>query len=190
MHHELIQVKALARWPLHGAAVLKADRQDVSNSRRNKVRLVVGLLSTVEQLASALAELGDRHLSPDRIRIIAQPGALGSALGRSPADDQPSPSGRAWIICRPGQARGSVVPSPAGASPDDFELLEHIRTIIEEHRWPLLRQAQQLDRHLSVGGALIVVEAGSDDQEWEACTALLRHASGGIQTHEIADTQR
>jgi hypothetical protein len=187
MHQELIQVKALASSPRHCAPVLKPDQQAVSNPRGNKVRLVVGLLTTGEQLASALAELGDRHLSPDRIRIIAQPGALGSALSRSPANDEPAPAGHAWIICRPGQARGSVVP---GASPDDFELLGHIRAIIEEHRWPLLRQAQQLDRHLSVGGALIVVEADSDDQEWEACTALLRHASGGIQTHEIADTQR
>jgi hypothetical protein len=162
------------------------DRRDVSNSRGKKLRLVVGLL-TADQLASALAELGERQLTADRIRLIAQPGVLEALPGRSSPANHPSESAQSWTIFHPA-ADGTFLPCPEGANPDG-EVLEHIRAIVGARYWALRRQAQQLDRHLGAGGVLIVVKVDTDDQEWEACTALLRHASG-IQTHEVADSQR
>jgi hypothetical protein len=163
------------------------DRRDVSNSRGKKIRLVVGLLSTADQLASALAELGKRNLMPEQIRLIGQPSVLDSFLGRSPTGNHSAAPAQSWTVFRP-EPHGTFGPSPEGANPDG-QVLEHIRAIVGARYWALRRQAQQLDRHLGTGGVLIVVKADTDDQEWEACTALLRHASG-IQTHEVADSQR
>jgi len=42
---------------------------------------------------------------------------------------------------------------------------------------------------LREGGALLLVESDNDAEERAACKAILRHASGGVQTHEITRTQ-
>ena len=57
------------------------------------------------------------------------------------------------------------------------------------HHWALRRHARQLHRCLEQRGALLLVEPGTEAQERAACTALLRYASGGVQTHEIARLQ-
>jgi hypothetical protein len=63
------------------------------------------------------------------------------------------------------------------------------RTLLESQHWALRRQAQQVRRHLQEGGALVLVEPDDDAEERAACTALLRYASGGVQTHEITRSQ-
>jgi hypothetical protein len=75
--------------------------------------------------------------------------------------------------------------SAHGPEPD-HAAEQDARALLGLHHWALRRQAQQLDRHLRAGGALLLIEPHTDAEEWEACTALLRHASGGVQTHEIA----
>jgi len=50
----------------------------------------------------------------------------------------------------------------------------------------LLRQAQCLQDHLRGGGDVLVVRVESDAQQRAVCTALLEHATKGVQTHEIS----
>ena len=145
---------------------------------------MVGLFSTAEELALALAELGARHLRPAQTRVIAQADALDGALGRWQAKGDARGFG-AWVVCRPAEGSLSWILSPAGPEPDPAAE-QDARALLGLNRWALRRQALQLDRHLRAGGALLLVEPDTDAEEWEACTSLLRHASGGVQTHEIA----
>jgi hypothetical protein len=64
--------------------------------------------------------------------------------------------------------------------------VEDARALLGLHHWALQRQARQLHRHLERGGALLLVGPDTEAEERNACTTLLRHASGGVQTHEIA----
>lgn len=57
------------------------------------------------------------------------------------------------------------------------------------HHWALRRHARQLYALLEQGGALVLVEANTEAEERAACMALLRYASLGVQTHEIARPQ-
>lgn len=156
----------------------------MSIARTRKVRLVVGLLGHAEALARALADLGARHLRPAQIRIIAQDEALDGALARWPAEGE-ARAFAAWVVCRP--AEGPVPWALSGTGSDlDATAEQDAYALLGLHHWALRRQAQQLDRHLRAGGALLLIEPLTDAEEWEACTALLRHASGGVQTHEIA----
>jgi hypothetical protein len=157
----------------------------VNKPVNRKVRLVVGLFDTVEGLTAALRELGAGRLQPDQIRIIAPVHALGGGLDIWPAGGDGLGFG-AWIVCRP--AEGPFPWSLALADPGRSapHAVEDARALLELHHWALRRQAEQVDGHLRAGGALLLVEPESDDEERAACTALLRHASGGIQTHDIA----
>jgi hypothetical protein len=150
----------------------------------NKVRLVVGLFSNAEQLALALADLRARRLTPAQIRMIAQPLALDGALGNWPVE-RDARGFTAWVVCRPAEGPVPWALSANGQNPDKAAE-QDAHALLSLHHWALRRQAQQLDRHLRSGGALLLVEPHTDAEEWEACTALLRHASGGVQTHEIA----
>lgn len=150
----------------------------------SKVRLVVGLIGTPGELALALAELGARHLRSAQIRIVGQADALGGALGRWPGTADARGFGT-WVVCQP--AVGPLPWAMHSAGPDPLPAAEQdARALLGLHQWALRRQAQQLDRHLRGGGALLLVEPRTDAEEWEASTSLLRHASGGVQTHEIA----
>ncbi len=155
----------------------------VTIARTSKVRLVVGLLDNAEELALALADLRARRLQPAQIRVIAQADALDGALARWPAGGD-ARAFAAWIVCRPAEAPLSWILGPAGSDPDGSD--PDARALSDLSHWAPRRHAEQLDRHLRAGGALLLVEPSTDAEEWESCTALLRHASGGIQTHEIA----
>ena len=153
-------------------------------ARTNKVRLVVGLFSSAEELALGLADLRTRHLTPAQMRVIAQAEALDGALTDWPAE-RDARGFAAWVVCRP--AEGCVPWALSANSPEaDRAAGQDARALLGLHHWSLRRQAQQLDRHLRTGGALLMIEPHTDAEEREACTALLRHASGGVQTHEIA----
>jgi hypothetical protein len=150
----------------------------------NKVRLVVGLFSTAQGLASGLALLTQRLL-PDRIKVIAQANALEGGLKRW-SDAGEAQLMAPWIVCQPADG-----PFPwAFAAADGGQAIpaaaeQEARALLGFHHWALRRQAQQLDHHLRAGGALLLVESETDAEERAACTALLRHASGGVQTHEV-----
>ena len=155
-------------------------------ARTNKVRLVVGLFSSAEALALALAELR-AGLTPAQIRVIAQAEALDSALTNWPTE-RDARGFTAWVVCRPTEGAALWELSANGQNPDQAaEQDAHV--LLGLHHWALRRQAQQLDRHLRAGGALLLIEPHTDAEEWAACTALLRRASGGVQTHEIARLQ-
>jgi hypothetical protein len=159
----------------------------VTIPRTEKGRLVVGLFSNAEELSLALADLRAQHLMPTQIRVIAQADALDGALA-SPRTKDDSRAFGAWIVCRP--AEGSAPWTFGQGGPErDPAAEQDARALLGLHHWALRRQAQQLDRHLRAGGALLLIEPHTDAEEWEACTALLRHASGGVQTHEIARLQ-
>jgi hypothetical protein len=158
---------------------------DVTTRRARKVRLVVGLFATASELTAGLSELATAQLKRGRIRLITPVHALGGALDAWPA----SGDGRgfaAWIVCRPAQGPFPWALGPADGGAADAVAVEDVRTLLESHDWALRRQAEQLDRHLRGGGALVLVEPDTDAEERASCTALLRHASGGVQTHEIA----
>ncbi len=162
-----------------------------------KVRLVVGLFGTAEELGSGLVELHARGLKPAQINLIARDDALQGTL-KGPrilggASQSETERGFAsWIVCRP--VDGARHWTVAAARPADGRAVsataEHdARALLELHLRPLQRQAQQVRRHLEEGGALVLVEPDDDAEERAACTALLRYASGGVQTHEITRSQ-
>jgi hypothetical protein len=156
-------------------------------ARANKVRLVVGLFNSAEELALALADLKARRLMPAQLRVIAQPEALDGALANWPAEGD-ARGFTAWVVCRPAEGAVPWALSANGQHPDQAAE-QDAHALLGLHHWALRRQAQQLDCHLRAGGALLLIEPHTDAEEWEACMALLRHAPGGVQTHEIARLQ-
>ena len=152
----------------------------------SKVRLAVGLLGTAKELAAALADLGTQGLAPARINVIAQADAFDGALAGWWQSGNTC-SFANWIVCR---SIGGAVPwAVAPAGPDQTApsaAVNDARALLGFQHWALRRQAQQLHRCLEEGGALLLIEAETEAEERAACTALLRYASGGVQTHEMA----
>jgi hypothetical protein len=147
----------------------------------SKVRLVVGLFGTPEELAAGLVELRAQGLRPAQVNLVSQAGALQGALREWSADGVGFAN---WIVCRPVDAAVPWALAAAGeAAPTTAE--RDARALLGLRLWALRRQAQQLHRHLQEGGALLLVEPATDAEERTACTAVLRYASGGVQTHEI-----
>jgi hypothetical protein len=161
----------------------------VTAARTNKVRLVVGLFGNADKLALALADLGARSLTPAQVRVIAQPEVLDSARANWPGEGD-ARRFATWIACRPAEGAAAWMLSSHDQGHPDQAAEQDAHALLGLHHWALRRQAQQLDHHLRAGGALLVVESHTDAEEWEAGTALLRHASGGVQTHEIARLRR
>ena len=150
---------------------------------KSKVRLVVGLLGTGGELQSALAELGTQGLKPAQIKVVAQPDAFQGALARWWQNGS-APAG--WIVCQPA---GGSVPWTVAAADGKAAAgagLSDARALLGIHHGPLQRHARQLHLCLEQGGALLLVEPDTESEELAVCTALLHHASGGVQTHEIA----
>jgi hypothetical protein len=153
----------------------------------NKVRLVVSLFGTAKELTSALAELAALGVRFSQLNVVAQSDALRGSLAAW--TERGDASGFAsWMVYRPDDgtvpwAVGTTGPEPSTVAGNGA------RALLRFHHWPLQRQAEQLHRHLREGGALLLVETQADAEERAACTALLRHASGGVQTHEIAKPQ-
>jgi hypothetical protein len=155
----------------------------------SKVRLAVGLFGTAKELVSGLVELSAQGLAPARVNVIAQADAFNGAL----AGWWESGQARAfahWIVCRP--VSGAVPWAIAPAGPDETmagSAVSDARDLLGFHHWALRRHARQLHRYLEQGGALLLVGPDTEAEERAACTALLRYASGGVQTHEIARRQ-
>jgi hypothetical protein len=149
----------------------------------SKVRLVVGLLGTAGEFTAALAELGTQGLKPSQIKVVAQADAFEGALARW-WQNGVAPAG--WIVCRPA---GGTMPWTIATAGDEAAAgagLADARALLGIHHGPLQRHARQLHLCLEQGGALLLVEPDTESQELAVCTALLHHASGGVQTHEMA----
>jgi hypothetical protein len=151
----------------------------------SKVRLVVGLLGKSAEFTSALAELSSRGLRPSQVNVIAQADAFDGALAGWRASGATQVG---WIVCRPdgGPVPWSVAAAD-GAAPSPA--VSDARALLGFHHWSLRRHARQLHLYLEQGGALLLVAPDTEAEERAACSALLRHASGGVQTHEIARSQ-
>jgi hypothetical protein len=164
-------------------------------ARRGKARLVVGLVGTAEALGSGLVELRARGLKSAQISLIARDEALLAALESTLGGASQTEAERGYassIVCRPvdGADRWTVAAArPADGQAASATAEEDARALLALDVRPLQRQAQQVRRHLEAGGALVLVEPGDDAEERAACTALLRYASGGVQTHEITRSQ-
>lgn len=155
-----------------------------------KIRYAIGLLGDAERLRRALEELARAGIPSSQLKVLVPEHVLGEALAARGADRR-LPSFETWTVCRP---------STTGACPWRFELIgdgeinTEATAAIEAcepealhgfHRWALQRHAQQLDKHLCAGGAIILVRLLEDYEEQTVCRTLLRHASGGVQTHEV-----
>jgi hypothetical protein len=149
-----------------------------------KVRLAVGLFGTAKELASALAELGAQGVAPARINVIAQADAFEGALAGWWESGEAGAFAN-WIVCRPTGGAWAIAPA-GGDETAPSTAVNDARALLSLHHWALRRHARQLHRCLEQEGALLLVEPGTEAEERAACTALLRYASGGLQTHEIA----
>ncbi|MFZ1105401.1 MAG: hypothetical protein WAN86_21535, partial [Hyphomicrobiaceae bacterium] len=131
----------------------------------------MGLFSSAEELALALADLRARRLAPAQIRVISQSEALDGALTKWPVE-RDARGFTAWVVCRPAEGAVPWALSTTGQNPNQAAG-QDAHALLGLHHWALRRQAQQLDRHLRAGGALLLIEPHTDAEEWEACTALL-----------------
>lgn len=142
----------------------------------NKVRFVVGLFDTAEELRSALVELRERHLRPAQVKVIARPEALQGTL-------------RGWSERPETQSFDNPIEWRSADSRFPWAIAANDRVQAASPAEPPRRHIEQLDRHLREGAALLLIEPETDVEERAACTALLLHASGGVQTHEITRPQ-
>jgi hypothetical protein len=150
----------------------------------SKVRLAVGLFGTAKELASALAALSAQGVAPARINVVAQADAFGGTLVGSCREVRALAN---WIVCR--SVSGAVRWVIASAGPDEATAntaVNDARALLGMHHSALQRHARLLHRCLEQGCALLLVEPDSEAEERAVCMTLLRYASGGIQTHEIA----
>ena len=160
----------------------------MSSSNIGKVCYALGLFVRVSDLEGAVKEFGAAGLPLDQVKLIAPPEQSGSDR-------------HAWSDCglTLGVDTWVVSAAASGACPWNFAAVRLERTPAEGmsgtskrdvmpdfHIWALERHAQQLDRHLRGGGAIAVVEVKTDSEERAAYSTLLRHATAGVQTHEIS----
>jgi hypothetical protein len=158
----------------------------------SKTRLAVGLFGVEERLAAALAELGSQGLAPARTSVIARADAFGGSLAGWLTRKEATASAN-WIVYGSAGDTDRRAIAPAGADeaspiagPTDGN---DARALLGFHRWVPQRHAQLMHRCIDEGGALLLVEPDSEAEERTACAVLLRYASGGVQTHEIARPQ-
>jgi hypothetical protein len=158
-----------------------------------KIRYAIGLLGDAEHLRRALEELGRAGIPSSQLKVLVPEHVLGEAL-RARRADRRLPSFETWTVCRP---------STTGACPWHFELIADgdatdptgdvdptgAEALHGFHRWALQRHAQQLDKHLRAGGAIILARLLGAPEEQAVCLTLLRHAAGGVQTHEVPISQ-
>ena len=148
-----------------------------------KTRLMVGLFNTADGLKLGLAALRDGHLDPSQIKVIAQPHALNGMLD-SWSGESEARGFSTWIVCTPSDGPIPWVLAAADSASSDRAAVQDAQSLLRIHQ--ALRSPRQLDYHLQAGGALLLVEPLTDEEERAAGTALLSYASGGVQTHEIS----
>lgn len=152
----------------------------MSNSD-GKIRYALGLFIRAGDVENAVKELCAVGLPLAQVKVIVPPVSSGREM---PWDERLAALGAdIWIVSE-----------SSGSCPWDFA---PVRLVTSEnaskrdvmpnfHIWALERHAQQLDRHLRSGGAITIVEVRTDAEERAAYSALLRHATAGVQTHEVS----
>jgi len=158
----------------------------MSNSSDGKVRYALGLFVRVRDLESAVREIGAARLPLDQVKVIAPPEQSGS-------------DHRTWSECgsflgvdtwmaseASGPCPWNFAPVHIARAPADGGGFSKRDVIPDFHRWAQERHAQHLDRHLRSGGAIAVVRVRTDAEERAVSSTLLRHATAGVQTHEVS----
>jgi len=150
----------------------------------SKIKYAIGLFSEPGKVHEALAELAPHHWPIQHVRVIAAEGALERMLER-----WRKTSGERvvceWVVCRPEGAGSewSFIPlEPSSALGKDA----HLDPLPGFGLWAPKRQAYQLETHLRSGGSLLVIRSQTTREEQAAWGTLLRHATGGVQTHEVS----
>ena len=150
----------------------------MSSSLGGKVQFALGLFIRVSDLEDAVKELCAAGLPLRQIKVIAPPEESG-----------PEPS---WASCASGFGLDTWIVSGAGGPcPWDFTPVGHPEGAKRDvmpgfHLWALERHARQLDRHLRGGGGIAVVQVTTEAEERAAYSSLLRHATAGVQTHQVS----
>lgn len=148
-----------------------------------KVRYAFGLFGRVEDLERAVAELLGEGVPRSHMKVIVpadDPAAFSREWSRRSDGTRPE----TWKASEAGGARRWVF-APADSQNGGMDGERERILLADFHSWALERHARQLDLHLRGGGGLLVVLLVDDGEERVACGALLRHASAGIQTHEV-----
>lgn len=160
----------------------------VADGEKARVRFAVGLFLQQEEVAQALKDLSSSGIPRDRINLVATECAYTQCLSEG------CPEAEATRACD--LARLILSKRGTGLSPWIFELLSvsvcgKLPLLQDEavppdfEHWALERQARKLWDHLSEGGRVLVIAVSDDSEQQRVCTALLHHASSGVQTHEI-----
>jgi len=150
----------------------------------SKIKYAIGLFSEPGKVHEALAELAPHHWPIQHVRVIAAEGALERMLElwRKTSGEHVVCE---WVVCRP-EGAGSewlFIPlEPSSALGKDA----HLDPLPGFGLWAPKRQAYQLETHLRSGGSLLVIRSQTTREEQAAWGTLLRHATGGVQTHEVS----
>jgi hypothetical protein len=155
-----------------------------------KVRLVVGRPNHPAALKGALHALAAISIDAPKICIISTEQAFNREWKALWEEGQLSNFGP-WILCRPlpGGEVGWEFRDSGRISANVETALLDARNLWKE-KSGVGRQLQQLDRHLSDGGALLVVETSSDAEEHRVGSTLLLRNSLGVQTHDVRRTTK
>jgi hypothetical protein len=153
-----------------------------------KIRYAIGLVRGAQNLRRALEDLAHEGLPASQLKVLIPEHVLAESREAWRGGEQIPPL-EPWTVCRP---------SAAGACPWQFDLVRTgpdpiglcgAEPLQGFHRWALQRHAQQLDTHLRDGGAILLVRLLTDREEQTVCRTLLRHAVGGVQTHEVPEAR-
>lgn len=168
--------------------MVRGDETSMTKSGEAKARYALGLFVSADQLERALTELRETGLPLAQIKVIIPP--LSSGANPSWSERAAALGADTWVASESANRRGdSGVHCPWDFAPVHLSQRESAtkRDVMPDfHIWALERHAQQLDRHLRRGGAIAIVEVRNDGEERAAYSALLRHATAGVQTHEVS----
>lgn len=168
-------------------APVEFQNMSSGNTSGDKARFAIGLFYRVPDLERAVRELEAADLPLHRMMVMAP-------------HEEVQADTLTWRACA--ADLDIEILTVAGASDlraSDPASAKRSRTVtaadgkcaaLRDFRlWTLERHARQLDRHLQEGGAIIVVEFTTESEERAAYSTLLRHATAGVQTHEISRHQ-
>lgn len=154
----------------------------MSSSLGEKVQFALGLFVRVRDLERAVIELEAAGLPLHQVKVVAPP--------EKPDLDY------SWSSCASGLGLDTwIVSEASGPCPWNFDMVHRACTseatakrdvMPDFHLWALERHARQLDQHLRSGGGIAVVQVKTEAEERAAYSTLLRHATAGVQTHEVS----
>ena len=160
----------------------------MTKSGEAKARYALGLFVSADRLERALTELRETGLPLAQIRVIMPP--LSSGANPPWAERAAAFGAETWVASESAnRCAESGKHCPWDFTPVHLSRRNNAtkRDVMPDfHIWALERHAQQLDHHLRKGGAIAIVEVRNDGEERAAYSVLLRHATAGVQTHEVS----